>query len=189
MVDDVTTQVDHDDNADTGDDAGSGASKETEWTPPTKDEWERTKAALAKANGEARDNRLKLRDAKQASEDADSKAAREAAEAAEKRLKPVAVRSAARAAFLEAGLTDAKPERVAKLLRMLDLDELDITDDGEVAGLDEQVTAIKADYPELFAKSKQGAPRIDGSDRKPGSSTQPKTTGEKIAAQLIGATR
>ena len=157
-----------------------------DWQPPTQAEWERTQAALKRANDEAKTHRQKLKDAQKASEDADGRAAREAAEAAEKRLKPVAVRSAARAAFLEAGLADAKPERVAKLLRMLDLDAIEVTDDGDVTGLDDQVTGIKADYPELFAKSKQGAPRIDGSNRQPGNGQQPKTTGEKIAAQLFG---
>lgn len=159
-----------------------------DWKAPTKDEWERTQAALKKANDEAKTHRLKLRDAQKATEDADGKAAREAAEAAERRYKPVAVRSAARAAFLEAGLADARPERVSKLLRMLDLDSLDVADDGDVTGLADQVAGIKADYPELFAKTKTPAPRIDGSNRNAGNGQfTPKTTGEKIMAQVFGS--
>lgn len=157
-----------------------------DWKAPTRDEWERTQTALKKANDEAKNHRLKLKEAQKATEDADGKAAREATEAAERRYKPIAVRSSARAAFLEAGLADARPERVSKLMRMLDMDAIDIDDDGEVTGLDDQVATIKADYPELFAKAKTPVPRIDGSNRNAGNGQSPKTTGEKIAAMVLG---
>lgn len=155
------------------------------WTPPTEDEWKRTQTALSKANTEAKTRREELAALRKAGEDADGKAAREAAEAAEKRFKPVAVRSAARAAFLEAGLQGATPERVAKLVRMLDLDALDVDDSGDVTGLADQVASVKADYPELFKATEKRPPRLNTGDR-PGTNGVPKRSADLIAAQAFG---
>lgn len=156
-----------------------------DWTPPTKDEHEKMQRALAKANAEAKDWRTKHKAlADQHSTDAE-KTAQEQAEAAEKRFKPVAVRSAAKAAFLEAGLQGGTPERIARVVRMLDLDALDIDDDGDVTGLSEQVAAIKKDYPELFTPTDKRPPRLSTGD-KPPTNGKTLTTGEKIAAQVRG---
>lgn len=156
-----------------------------DWKPPTKDDVERMQRALAKANAEAKDWRTKHKTlADQHSTDAD-KAAREQAEAAERKYKPLAVRAAAKAAFLEAGLQGGSPERVTKLVRMLDLDSITIDDDGDVRGLDEQVKAVKADYPELFTTQEKRPPRVSAGD-KPPTNGRVLTTGEKIAAQVLG---
>jgi hypothetical protein len=141
--------------------------------------------ALAKANAEAKTHREAAKALQAKTEGDDGKAAREAADAAEKRFKPGAVRSAAKAAFLEAGLQGSTPDRVAKLVRMLDLDALDVDDDGDVTGLTEQVKAIKADYPELFTPTEKRPPRLNTGDRPP-SNGKALTTGEKIAAQVLG---
>jgi hypothetical protein len=156
------------------------------WVAPTEDEWKRTQAALAKANGESKTRREELAALRAKNETEDGKAAREAGEAAEKRFKPVAVRAAARAAFLEAGLQGVTTERVAKLVRMLDLDALDIDDAGDVTGLTEQVAAVKADYPELFKPVDKRPGRINTGDRPPGSPTVPKRSADLIAAQAFG---
>lgn len=158
---------------------------EPEWKPPTKEEWEKQQRALATANREAKDRREKLQELTRKTEDADGKAARERAEAAEAKYKPVAVRAAARAAFLEAGMTGAGADKVARLTRMLDLDAISINDDGDVVGLDAQVTALKADFPEMFGGGKQRAPRLDAGDRRP-APQGPKTSAERIAAQILG---
>lgn len=156
-----------------------------EWKPPTKDEHEKIQRALAKANAEAKTHREKLRELQTKTEGDAEKAAREQAEAAEKKYKPLAVRSAAKAAFLEAGLQGSSPERVTKLVRMLDLDAITVDDDGDVVGLEDQVKSIKADYPELFATQDKRPPRVSGAD-KPPANGRVLSTGEKIAAQLFG---
>jgi len=157
-----------------------------DWTPPTKEEHERMQRALAKANAEAKDWRTKHKAlADQHGSDAD-KAAREQAEAAEKRYKPVAVRAAAKAAFLEAGLQGATPDRVAKLVRMLDLDSLDIDDSGDVSGLADQVASIKKDYPELFAPADKRPPRVSAGDKPPANNGSAKRSSDLIAAQVLG---
>jgi hypothetical protein len=151
----------------------------------TEAEWKRLQAGLAKANTEAKTRREELAAARKATEDDAGKAAREAAEAAEKRFKPVAVRSSARAAFIEAGLQGVTPERVAKLVRMLDLDALDVDDTGEVTGLAEQVAAVKGDYPELFKPVDKRTTRITPGDR-PAVEGRTQRVSDIQAAQILG---
>lgn len=190
MADDNTT--DDTDQIDTGTVTGidgesdnQSQGKDQEWKPPSKDEWAKMQRALAKANTEAKTRRDQLTQLRTTSEDDAGKAAREQAEAAEKKFKPVAVRSAAKSAFLEAGLQNATADRVAKLVRMLSLDDIVIDDDGDVSGLDEQVAAIKADCPELFTPTEKRVPRINTSDR-PGTNGKPKRSSDLIAAQVLG---
>ena len=171
------------DEGDEGDDDGKGGKA---YKAPTETEWRRTQAALTKANADAKRHRLKARElAKPADDDAKAEAARVEAE---KRYKPAAVRSAAKAAFLEAGLNDASPERVKKLLRMVDLDDVDVDGDGDVTGLDEQIESVKDDYPELFRPAEQPrkrATKLDAANRQTGGTDRPSSTGEKIAAALF----
>lgn len=60
------------------------------------------------------------------------------------RIRKVAARSELKAAGIPA-------EQVNRLVGMLDLDSLDVDDDGEVDGLDEAIDELKADWPQLFA--------------------------------------
>lgn len=196
--DDLDDEQDED-NEDTDKDAD-------EWTPPTRDEVERMQKALAEANAEAKRNRLRLRElrrgqrtteAKQGSgadDGADTaRAVQEAAEAAERKFKPVAVRAAARAKFLEAGLDPEDKGAMSRLLRLVDMDEVDLDDDGDPVGLDEQIDDIKDDFPRLFEKPepvepakperRRSVPRINGANRD-GKAPEPKTTGEKHMARL-----
>lgn len=170
---------------------------------PSAAEWERTRAALAKANEEAKRHRLELKqlkaDAAKAAkegEDAAAKELREAKEAAaaevEARYKPLLVNQAAGAALVAARAAvtgkDGKvdPGKLAKLLRLVNLDEVDVADDGAITGLDDQVAQIKADYPVLFETAKPlPRPKADGADKKP-EPTKPKTSAERLAASLGG---
>lgn len=157
-----------------------------EWTPPTKDEHERMQRALAKANAEAKTHREKLTALQRQNEDDAGKAAREQAEAAEKKYKPIAVRAAAKAAFLEAGLQGGTPDRVSRVVRMLDLDSIEIDDSGDVTGLVDQVAAIKKDYPELFSPADKRPPRVTGADKPPANGRSQRSS-DLIAAQVLGA--
>ena len=178
--DDDDEDDDDDGKGKKGDDAGKGK----KYVAPTEDEWRRTQAALTRANGDAKRHRLKVRELSKPKEGETDAAQAEA----EKRYKPVAIRSAAKAAFLEAGLADASPERVKKLLRMVDLDEVDVDADGDVTGLDEQIESVKDDYPELFKPAEQPrkrTTRLDASNRQTGGTDKPRSTGEKIAAAVL----
>ncbi len=56
--------------------------------------------------------------------------------------------SAARAGLAEAGVPKSA---IARAVRMVDLSVLEMGDAGEIAGLDEQIAALKEDVPQLFA--------------------------------------
>lgn len=148
---------------DTGKEGEGDKGKENTWTPPTEAEWRATQEKLKKANGQAAAHRKEADELKRKGEteaEANARKAREEADAnASKTWKPRIVRQAARAALVEAGLTGA-PDR---LLKLVDVDQVEVDDEGEVTGLDEQIKGLKKDYPELFAK--RGAGRIDAADK------------------------
>lgn len=166
-----------------------------EWTPPTKEEWEALRAEKStadakatKATAESITRRKKIAELQQQSEDADGKAQREAAEAAVAKYKPVAVKAAAKAAFLEQGANSA---RVDRLFRMLDLDKIEFDGD-DITGLEDQVDELKKDVPELFAKSEKDddndgrpkTPRLSAAGKRP--AQQELTPGDIIARQVFG---
>lgn len=108
--------------------------------------------------------------------------------AAVAKWKPLVVRTAARSAFVEAGLVlpkDGADEALARVVRLLDLDDIDVTEDGQVDGLAEQVDEIKRDFPELFASARRPAARVDAGG-KPAAPVAPKSSAELLAAQLLG---
>jgi minor structural protein GP20 len=123
--------------------------EDEEYKPPTAAEWKSTQAALKKANTEAKRFRTELRNARKKATDADADPDRAAAKV-EERWKPRVVRSEARAALAAAG---AKPSALGRLARTIDLDEVEIDDDGEVTGLDDLIEELKEDLPELFKDS------------------------------------
>lgn len=148
------------------------------YAPPSEEEWKRTQAALAKANNEAKQFRLQARakaggdTPKPAPQGGDDPAAQEAAvaklaeERADEVWKPRLVKYAARAALTAAGART--PDR---LVRLVDFDAITFSEDGEVEGLEDQIDAFKADYPEMFKPARQApGPRgVDASPRQPGS--------------------
>jgi hypothetical protein len=166
-LDDDTIDVDDDDTPE----------PEEEYVPPTKAELAEIKAALKKANDQAKHYRLAARSGQPAmgpgsdaegiaaeTDKAITKAKAEAVEEAEKTWKPRLVKAHALAAFAAAGCKT--PERAA---RLLDLDSITFDDDGNPEGLDDQVEELKTDMPELFDKPRgRGAPRgVDAGSRAP----------------------
>lgn len=71
----------------------------------------------------------------------------------EDKFRPLIAKSAARAALASNGATGD----LNKMVRMLDLGELDISDDGDVDGLDEQIEELKKDFPALFRSDDKGS--------------------------------
>jgi hypothetical protein len=111
---------------------------------PTPEEMKASIAKLerqvAKANREA----AKLRNEKKA------EAEKPKEEAQPDKYKRSAVSAAARAELKEAGFSGTR-EQAAKLSRLLDLEDLDVDDDGEVDGLEDAVADLKDQFPALFA--------------------------------------
>lgn len=157
------------------DDAGDG-----DWKPPTEYEWRKVQRALKRANKEAenlRRNTETVDDAEK--EENDKKLRQEAVKEADARWKPVVVKQAARAALAEAGLIK-NPNR---LLRMLDMDDIDVSEDGEIDGLDEQIRDFKKEFPEFFGR--RSPKDVDGGD-KGSRASRGKGSADLIARALTG---
>jgi hypothetical protein len=189
--------------------------EEDDFTPPDKEQWERTTTSLKKANDEAKKWRLRAtgKDEKwevpgwqrleiETGDDKDkdgkpqppkvdvAKERREAEEAALAKIKPGLVSAAARDALRDAGLLvpaskDKAEHAIKRALRLIDLSEVEVDEDGSVSGVEDQVRAVKRDYPELFAR--KGSSRVDagaGSNGDLGKKSD--TSADKIAALLRG---
>lgn len=115
---------------------------------------------------------------------------REAEEAALAKAKPGLVRGAARDALRAAGLI--VPEKNAdgafsRAIRLLDMEEIEVDEDGSVSGVEDQVKAVKRDYPELFkAKGGRAVNAGAGSD-KDGAGDKTDSSANKLAALLGGS--
>lgn len=154
-------------------------------TPVTAADWAAVQTALMKARRDAR--RAGKPKADEDAPDVD-KVAADATAAAESKFKPLVVKAHARSAFVEAGLALPKdnPEgALARVLKLLDLDDIDVTEDGTVDGLREQVEDIRRDFPELFATTRQRPARVDAADRGAPAPKQ-KSSAEILAAALSG---
>lgn len=94
------------------------------------------------------------------------------------RIRTVAARSELKAAGIPA-------EQVGKLIGMLDLDSLDVDDEGEVDGLDEAIEELKAEWPQLFTKARKRRDSISG-DRDERGPRKTLTPSQQQAAAATG---
>lgn len=115
---------------------------------------------------------------------------RETEEAARAKLKPGLVKSAARDALRTAGLI--LPEKgdgasaYQRAIRLLDMDEIEVDDDGDVSGVEEQVKAVKRDYPELFARRGAKAVNAGAGSSGDGAGKTTQTSADRLASLLGG---
>lgn len=185
--DDAEEEIDDPADEEGADDEGDDGEDE-EYVAPTKEEWAKTTALLTKANAEAKRRRLaakevaakaKKKSADDDEGDDDDEQERRDAET-ETKWKGRVVKSSAKAALATAGAE--KPER---LLRLVDVDSLDVDDDGEVEGLDDEIDRLKEEYPELFKRRRGG--RVETGDRSDGKDgKKAKTATERQAAAILG---
>jgi hypothetical protein len=133
------------------------------YKPPTESEWKAQQEKTKRANAQAAAHRREADELKRKSETDDEAKVRETREAVtaevEKLWRPRYVNQAARTALTEAGVIGP----VDKVLKLIDVEQVEIDDDGTIEGLDVQVRDIKRDYPALFGK--RSSARVDGSDR------------------------
>lgn len=140
------------------------------------EEAERVRKALKKANEEAKRFRLENKQLKSKTEDEQERMIREAREEESGKYKGIIAQLAFKNALAEAGLVSGH-NRMAK---MLDLEDVEIDEEGSVTGLDDQVKALKKDFPELFSKRKVVEGKGDVGNRD-GGPEQKKTSAERIA--------
>lgn len=95
------------------------------------------------------------------------KAVREAQEkaikAATDKYKPALVKAGATAALLAAGPKKGK-DGVPRLLKLMDLDAIDLTDDNDLEGVEEEVLRLQEEYPELFNDDSGSVKKDDDED-------------------------
>jgi hypothetical protein len=175
-----------------------------DYLAPSRTEWERTQAALKKANDDAKRHRLRnkeLEEKTRADETEHEKALRLAREEGEQKFRAPLVRTAARSALVEAGalafLAEEKdPEseearkkgesRLTRLMKLLDTEALDVDGEGDVSGLESAVDDLRADYPELFASpARKPKARPTGAPR-PAAPDKPKSAAERHALRALG---
>lgn len=131
-----------------------------------------------------------LRTLQQANETDADKRQREAEEAAQAKYKPTAIKAVARAALIEAKYKKSADSGV----RLIDMELVDVDEDGNITGLEDQIAWLKTEYAELFESdvppqakpaAKRTAPKIDAGN-KPPVEDQPKSSAERIAASVLG---
>lgn len=201
-------------------------SADDDWTPPTREEWETHQAKLKAASGEAAARRKYLRahgidpktgekvqkDEPDEPEPAAAKdqqpgvSAAEVKRAVEKAAAEAELRGRRQTRSLVTGVNAALSEagwngqRLNSLMKLIDLDEVDIESDGEITGLSEQVESIKAEWPEFFKRTRNSAnpsngaggsgqngvpaAKVDAADKKP-PAPEPKDWAERLARQAV----
>lgn len=170
-----------------------------DWTPPSREDHERMRRTLQARKNEKLDLQRQLNElrAKTAEAETESeKAIREAAEAGEAKFKAPLVRTAARAALIQAGALasvegdkEKGEARLRRLLKLVDMDDVTVdSDSGEVLGLEDQIEAMQADYPELFTKPAPETPKLKPrptAAAKPPAPEKPKPSWEQHAAAAL----
>lgn len=145
-----------------------------------KTQWEKDAKTEAERAQMDETERLKVEKA-----DADARA-----DAATEKAKAIAVRAAAKVAALDA---KAKPDRVDALLRLVDLTDVDVDDDGEpdTAALTKAVTKGLEDFPEFKAPDGPPPPpgRSGGDMNGGGNDTPAVGLDAAVAKALSGAAR
>ena len=188
---------DDDDDDEDDDDEDEDADKSDE---ELREELKKTRAALSKANGASAKRRRALREKEReleearkpkpkAKKDGDDDAPdldtirHEAKAEGEKAGTLRAKKAEAKSALLAAGVS---PERVGRLVGMLDLDELDLDDDG-LDGIDDAIDDLRKDVPEFFAKKRTRRESVAGERDRDGAEKRrkPKSASEQAADKLL----
>lgn len=97
------------------------------------------------------------------SETAVREAQEKAIKAATDKYKPALVKAGATAAILAAGPKKGK-DGVARLLKLMDLEAIDLTDDNDLEGVEEEVLRLQEEYPELFNDDSGSVKKDDDED-------------------------
>lgn len=176
--DDIDPNVDPQDDDLDPDDGG-------EWTPPTKEEWEKVQGTLRKRKEEAATARREAAAAREAAagkgtDDAGKEAAK-VQEASDNRAR----RAAGLTALVEAGMTKAQAKDAVGLLKLKDLS---VDEDGDVDGVEDAVGYLKEKFPGMFpAKDGKGKPpkarTADGGGRDNGTQTATNRTTAALMKQ------
>lgn len=154
----------------------------------------KNRAGLRLAEKRARTAEAKLRDQGKGkktkdedSDDDETKLAEAESRGAEKATK-IAKVATAKAALQAAGLVvgDDPAASYKKALRVIDLDSLDIDEDGDIEGIEDAITELREDFPMMFSR-KRARRGVNGADDKGGSAPKKAlSASERQARALTG---
>ncbi len=99
---------------------------------------------------------------------------------ADSKFKELYLKSSAKQALLDAGITTGTD----RFLKMLDLSSVEVDDSGVVSGLEDQIADLKEDFKDVFAPKpvRKSTGNVDGSRRV--APTVPKSSAELLAARF-----
>lgn len=213
-VEDVNTEVEETEEVDEveedeADDYTPSKGEDAKYTKADIDRAVERRQAALKERNEARKEKARLakelRELKKQNETDAEKAAREAEEAklaafeeASNKYKPALVKNYIEKELVSAGV---KPGKVARLVRLMDIEDISVDNDFNVVGVEEQIDELKEEYPELFhvekpkeedeeeekPKRRRRAPKADASDKP--APKQEVTATEKLMSQLRSGRR
>lgn len=119
------------------------------------------------ATKKSRDLQAELDELRRTNETTSEKAVREAEEKITKALtskyKPALIKTAAEAALLAAGPKKGKAG-IPRLIKLMDLDEIEVNEDLELEGVEDEVTRLQEEFPELFGET---SAKEDEEEKKP----------------------
>jgi len=102
--------------------------------------------------------------------------------AATNKYKPALVKAGATAAILAAGPKRGK-EGVARLLKLMDLDAIDLTEDNDLEGVDEEVLRLQEEYPELFIDPAEEAKKEKEKEKEEGDEDEKRTVRRRTTSR------
>ncbi len=161
-----------------------------------RDELRKTRASLSKANGQSAKRRKALRAKEAELEEARKPKPKKKGDDDEDGPDLDTIRHEARAEGSKEGIARAKkaeargalalagvnPARLTRAVGLLDLDDLDLDDDG-LDGIDDAIEDLRKEWPELFAKQRQKR-RTTGGNRDADDSGEPRRGKGKSASEL-----
>lgn len=107
------------------------------------------------------------------------KAVREAQEkaiaAATSKYKPALVKAGATAALLAAGPKKGK-DGIPRLLKLMDLDAIELDDNNDLEGVEEEVMRLQEEYPELFNDGDEDTSKNDDEEVEPKKTSRRRAT-------------
>lgn len=112
-------------------------------------ELDQIREALKTANGESAANRHKVKELEQQVQALSETADRVTAKYRQTQIDAQLERN---------GITNTK------ITKLLDLDQIELDDEGNVTGLDEQIETVKSEFPEFF-ETKRSVPKVDAADK------------------------
>lgn len=133
---------------------------EAEWTPPSKEDFEKVRKTAEARKGDVAKLRKELGELKAKLGGQESDEVKQAAKAEtdrESRTK----RIAGVAALVDAGLGK---EQAKRLVRLLNLDDVELDDDGD-GDFEDAIDDLKENFPQLFQAAKAGRPKVSTKNR------------------------